>query len=512
MDNNIKKILIVGGGTAGWLSALFLKQHLGEHIHITLIESPNIPTIGAGEATIPGMVDFIDKLGIDEEDFLVSCNATFKFGIKYTHWTDAKNENPIWHPFFYYDKLHPSIADLYFLQRDKLKSKQSLADFWYPDMPFIEANKAPRKLDENPYFWDIAYAYHFDNHLLAKFFAKIAKERNIEHISDTVTDIQMHDEKHIQSVHTESNGKFEADIFIDCSGFRRIMIEKKLKASYTSIQDKILCDRALAVKVPYKDKKKELECFTTVKGMNSGWMWRIPLYENIGYGYVHSSQHISEEKALEEFSQTLGISPDDYNYIPMQNGYLEESWIGNCIAVGLSSNFIEPLESTGLYFVTYTLNTLLDHFPSSTKNLEMHAKPYNKLLLNLFKSVLTFVYMHYHSNDREDTPFWRDNKYNPSKDRSLDKIYDNFCNLYGKPAVHAMLPGQTTFNDPSYTFLFEGLGVVPKEPSPLMAYERFQKMAEIQQKASLEQSKRLEGLPDIIEFLDHIHKKKSGYV
>ncbi|SCA58462.1 Flavin-dependent tryptophan halogenase RebH [Chlamydiales bacterium SCGC AB-751-O23] len=511
MEEKIQEVVIVGGGTAGWLSALFLKKHLGKEANITLIESPNIPTIGAGEATIPGIISFIEALGIDEEDFLISCNATFKFGIEYTHWTNPNEKNPIWHPFYSTKKLSPSIADLYFYKEKMGLTEENIASFWNPDMPFILENKAPRDFTESPYYWNIPYAYHFDSHLLAKFLTNLGEKKGIKHISDTVIDVQMQDKENIHSVHTRSNGSFKADLFIDCSGFKRIMIKEKLNSPYVSVQDKILCDRALALKLPYKNKSEEMTPYTTVKGMKSGWMWRIPLQEEIGYGYVHSSRHSSKEEATEEMSQHLGFSPEKYplNHIFMENGYLEKPWIGNCIAIGLSAGFIEPLESTGLYFITYTLDTLLKYFPCKG-NFKHQAKPYNLELQNLTKSVLTFIYLHYHLNSRDDTPFWQDNKNNPVKDPDLEAVYQNYLENYGKPLILSTFKKSSVFTGPSYIFFLHGLGIKPKEFPPIAKHPNFNRIAELEHQQSILQSKQLEKLPTMEVFLKHLKEKKMS--
>lgn len=502
-DRTIKSLTIVGGGTAGWLSALYLNYYFKDLLSITLIESPEIPTVGAGEATLPAMAQIFSELEISETEFLKECQATFKYGIEFKNWNKASKTRSIWHPFFVRERMLHGIFNLYYHQKATKETYLDLSRFIYPDIDVFYAKKAPRKITDPDYYWELAYAYHFDNLLLARFFSNLAQKRGVNIIKDTVKDIRLIENK-VESLILSSGKTIESDLFIDCTGFKGLLIKEQLKASYISVSDQIFCNHALAVKLPYHDKSQELLPFTTVEGLSSGWTWNIPLQNEIGFGYVFSTQHQTPEKALEEMSQVRGFNPDKYNVnsIPMQNGYLENPWIGNCIAIGLSGGFIEPLESTGLHSISLSLELLKSLFPT-LDNLENQSRAFNQQSTKVYLDALRFIYLHYCYSDRDDTPFWRENGANKNKDPILTELADQHSNGQVGADIRFIAPNTKVFSTASYQMFLDALIKGPKAPA-IASYPYLKKqLINIHEKAKQDSQSRLD-LPDLENFYDNL--------
>jgi hypothetical protein len=474
--NKIKNIVIVGGGTAGWLSAAFLSKALNytqrDTCQITLIESSDIPTVGVGEATVPSLARSLKYLGISELDWMPKCNATFKLAIKFVNWSGIPETSEFWHPF---GKLayHQSLPLSSYWLKEKLQGKfTSFAESCFEQVHLCKANKSP-KLD----LWlqshtrQIQYAYHLDAGLLATYLKEKSKKQGVKQVVDKVVDVSLDKRGFIESVTTENHGKFEADLFIDCSGFQGLLINQALQEPFISYADSLLCDRAIALSIPYENQDKYnsksggIEPYTTSTALSSGWAWRIPLVSRTGNGYVYASDFITQEQAEIEFRKHLGKASEkiECRHLKMRIGRTKNAWVKNCVSVGLSNGFIEPLESTGIYLIEIALSNLINYFPDKTFNQSI-INNYNKVIQNHYEEIRDFIIMHYCLSNREDTQFWRTNKYHLSLPDTLKEKLDLW---------RVMLPSDEQFlsklfPEYSYISILDGMNHLPEQSSPLI--------------------------------------------
>lgn len=417
----IKHVLVVGGGTAGWLSACHLanKLHSKEPggVKVTLVESPNIPTIGVGEGTVPAIRSSLKMLGIRESDFVRECDVTFKQSIKFVDWLDepGKAANSYYHHIFDY----PAISDV------------DLTPYWLMgqagDVSYVDAvavqgqvcdqGFGPKVMTHPEYDGATNYAYHLDAAKFARFLTKHATEQlGVQHILATVTDVHLSEDGDIASVETEEAGTLSADLFVDCSGFAALMIGQKLGVGFIDKSDILFVDHALAVQVPYTDPEQAIACHTIATAKEAGWVWDIGLSERRGTGYVYSSKYTSHERAeqvmRDYLRETIGDAADDIEArrIPMQIGYREKFWVKNCVAIGLSEGFVEPLEATGLLVFDATARMLADLFPPSKETMPAIAARFNNRVQFAWDRVIDFIKLHYCLSRRDDNAFWRDNR------------------------------------------------------------------------------------------------------
>jgi len=419
-----KQVMIVGGGSSGWMTATYLRKALGAQIDITVLESPNIKTVGVGEATFSTIKLFFDYLGLAEHAWMPSCNATYKLAIRFVNWTAQGGH--FYHPFQRFE-----MVDGYSLGEWWLKLKRGEEPFDYAcfTTPAIcEAKRSPRYLDGRVYDEKVEgfyacdapnklltghqvqypYAYHFDAHLLARFLERYGIERGVRQIHDEVQEVVLAEDGSIDHLVTRQNGKLRADLYIDCSGFRGLLISQALKEPFISFSESLLCDRAIALQVPVDIRAKGIDPYTSATALSSGWVWNIPLYGRVGTGYVYSSAFTTPEQAEAEFRRHVGPAADDLpaNHIHMRIGRHRNVWVKNCVAIGLSSGFVEPLESTGIFFIQHSIEELVHHFPHGASD-EDSIRSYNRIIGECIDGVRDFLTLHYRASDRRDTEFWR---------------------------------------------------------------------------------------------------------
>lgn len=406
------RIAIVGGGTAGWMSAATLRRRLD--CDVTLVESSRSPGIGVGEATIPAMVDWIENMGIDEDQFLRRCGGTYKLAIRFDDWITPRHQ--YWHPFGQCGGTVDGLDMVHFWRRGVaegwLDGQSKYTDF-STQRRLCEQAKSPRPIDGQPVLAN--YAYHLDAGLLAQFIKELAVEDGVRHRVGHVENCQRDSSGNIERIHLDSGETVEADLFIDCSGFASVLIENALDSPWVDWSDTLLCDRALTARTPMKD--DERLPYTISTGRAAGWSWQIPLRDVTGHGYVYSSHHISDEEASSEFREFVGLEPDQpTNTLRFRVGYRPVSWKSNCVAIGLAAGFVEPLESTGIFLVQRALDELVDGLPSAAggphDNNQSLCDPsrrtrFNQRMQAAYEEVRDFVLLHYVLSEREDTSFWR---------------------------------------------------------------------------------------------------------
>ncbi len=410
--NRVTRVTIVGGGTAGWLTAMILSTLLNgrsdrERVGVTLIESPNVPTVGVGEATVIGMPRLLAQLGIREKQFFLDCNATFKLGVRFVDWHLDPDGRPLEfiHPFNAPPGIHGINAGYHFHRFLPPEESHRFCDAMVPNGDVARSMRGPRLLDDQDFHFKLGYAYHLDAAQFALFLRDLAVERGVEHILDDVVEVQQNESGFITALKLEGRGLLPVQLVVDCTGFRSRIIGQVLGEPFESYGDKLLCDSALAVQIPHQD-PTHLEPCTRSEALGAGWSWRVPLYNRIGTGYVFSSQFRSDEEAIREFLEHLGPAAGtaEPRVIRMRVGRSRRSWVKNCVAIGLSGGFIEPLESTAIYTIETAARWLVNRFPDRSMN-PVLANDFNRIMEALYEEVRDFIVMHYYTANRPE-PFW----------------------------------------------------------------------------------------------------------
>jgi len=398
------KIIIVGGGSAGWMTASTLIKTFPDK-DITVIESPKYPTIGVGESTLGRIKNWIEYLGIDEKSFMKATDASFKLSIKFTDFY-TKGES------FHYPFGTPHIEgnraglnDWWFKKFFKPDTPYSdYADCLFPNMSLVNQNKFSNKaipeINFNP---KQDAAYHFD---AIKFGQYLKNEyclpKGVKYIQEDIQEIKQN-ENGIESL----NGKYSADLFIDCSGFKGLLINETLKEPFESYADILINDSAWAIQIPYQDKEKELVAYTNCTAIENGWVWRAPLWSRIGTGYVYSSKFVTDENALKEFKKHLNIPEGNFRNIKIPKvGIHKRIWVKNVVAIGLSAGFIEPLESNGLFAVHEFVMKLIRNIQRDNVS-QWDRDNFNFSCKKSFREFAEFVALHYALSHRDDTEYWK---------------------------------------------------------------------------------------------------------
>lgn len=406
----IKKILIVGGGSAGWSTAAYMSKFL-KNTKIELIESSDIPVVGVGESTVPPIVDFMRELGITEEEWMPKCNATFKSSIRFEDFHQV-GEPPIWYPFEPVEILNGRPLSRYWhykhLVNEQYKDRFTFYDYNFIVPEICRQNKTVKSVP------GVSYAYHFDAGLWGDVLKDLAKSNGVTQHIDTITEINLSENGNIKSISRKGGEDIEADFFIDCSGFSSLLIGKTLKEPFDEFYKHLFNNRAIAMPVPYEDKDAEMSSYTNCHALSSGWVWRTPLYHRIGTGYVYCDKYKDPEDAELEFRQHLGydrVKDVEARHIQIRVGKHKRTWVKNCVAIGLSAGFIEPLESTGLFIIQGAVQLLTNILAKDSKYNACDIKVYNDSITRLLEIIRDFLTCHYALTDREDSPYWHDVKY-----------------------------------------------------------------------------------------------------
>lgn len=401
-----KEILIIGGGTAGWISALFIaKNWIKSGTNITVIDSEDIGIIGVGEGSTVAMKHFFDKMQIPENEWMDECQATYKAGICFPNWTNNAEYKSYFHPFF--SKYDRKTGDAFMKNADIRRQGYNLSvqpeDFFLAAVlgRDFKSPSDPAHLGNNV----VDYAYHFDSMLVGKFLRKKAIALGVKHINGTVEEVNLHSDGSVTSVVCKEHGTLSAELFIDCTGFRSLLIEKSLKVPFYSYGNTLLNDRAVAMPT-YNEDLENLPPFTESRGLSCGWRWRIPLTNRYGNGYVYSSAHLTEQEAEDELRKSLGDKAKDSpaNHLKMRVGRTEKHVSKNCLAVGLSQGFIEPLEASALQLVFLTLGKFVNDINESA----FDEEKYNAYVNGYFDGTLDYIATHYKINSRDNNQYWRD--------------------------------------------------------------------------------------------------------
>jgi tryptophan halogenase len=403
-DRRIRKIVIVGGGTAGWMTAAALGKVLGpDYADITLVESDAIGIVGVGEATIPQISTYNRMLGINEDDFVRRTRGSFKLGIEFVNW--GRLGHRYFHPFGHYGINMDGLSFHAFWQRLRHLGKAPALDDFSLMATAGARNRFMRPIDAgNSPLSSITYAFQFDAGLYSLFLRDHAEQRGVVRREGKIVRVNQNGETgFIESVDLEDGGRVEGELFIDCSGFRGLLINQTLGIDFVDWSHWLPCNRAAAVPC---ENAGELTPYTRSTAQKSGWQWRIPLQHRTGNGYVYCSEFISDDEAAATLLGNLdGKALAEPRLIKFTTGHRRRYWEKNCVAIGLSSGFMEPLESTSIWMIQSGISRLLSNFPDRDFP-QVHIDRYNRVLLKETEYIRDFLILHYHATEREDTPFW----------------------------------------------------------------------------------------------------------
>lgn len=459
MGQPIKSVTIVGGGTAGWLTAALLQafgrkdQNGLKPLEITVVESPDIPTVGVGEATVPGIVRTLRNAGLSEKEFFRRCNASFKLGVSFDGWNVDKNGKPISYinPFSKAPNLRGIELASYFLKygAGSLDYVQSYA----ATVDMVKSLKGPRADGSKEYDPSMGFAYHLDAGKFAALLTDHCTRLGVRHIRENVIEVKQDERGFISGLMLQETGHHPVEMVIDCTGFRGMIINQVLKEPFISYSKYLANDRAMAVQLPHPDPAK-IEPVTRSAALGAGWSWKVPLYNRIGTGYVFSSAHRTDEQARDEFLAHLGPRAKDAEprIIPMRVGRNRNAWVKNCIGIGLSGGFIEPLESTAIYMIDMGVRWLLSYFPDSDFPDPLRNR-YNDLVDSLYNEVRDFICLHYKLGNRTDSQYWIDAR---TELDVPDKLAENIELWRHNLPSHYDLPFTTLFDAGVYSAVLLG--------------------------------------------------------
>ncbi|GAB2505002.1 tryptophan halogenase family protein [Microbulbifer agarilyticus] len=457
-----KKLIVVGGGTAGWMAALMLQKAVGNTWDVDLIESSQRGIIGVGEGSTPALKSFFEDIGIPEKDWMPACSATYKTGITFDAWSEKPGFTSYFHPFYsHFDRDH--AKGLIHNSHLRRSGKDVHA---HPNVFSYNHYLASKKLSPvTPYNFpfEVQYGYHFDAGLLAKYLKRVALDRGVAHTDALITDVIVDDGGDISAVIDEQGKKYAGDWFIDCSGFAALLIGDALQVPFVSYADTLWNDSAVTLAMP---PESEPACETVSSALKNGWAWRIPLQSRIGYGYVYSSRYTSKVEAEAELRAHAGADVSvDARHLSMKIGRRADHWVNNCVAVGLSQGFIEPLEATSLALTQQTITRFIHAFKEGNTSEEFRAI-FNKSVNKSYDDVRDYISVHFLANSRTDTPYWIDNRENPGPaSKALSAVFNCWFDNGDLPGLLKHLKIEGAYSIHSWHYILCGMGVFPHAES-----------------------------------------------
>ncbi len=470
MDHSIKRIVIVGGGTSGWLTAGLLASECGgesgdsndssQNVSVTLVESPDVKTIGVGEGTWPTMRSTLQKIGILETDFLNACSAAFKQGTKFVGWVTGDEDDYYYHPFSApagYAGIN--LVPHWQLERDKV----SFVDAVSVQGHLCDRNLAPKQATTPEYGAVANYAYHLDAGKFAELLQQHCTQKlGVQHVLDHVTAINGDPDGDIRSVSAKEHGDIEGDLFIDCTGFAALLLGKHYGVPFVDKRSILFNDSALALQVPYADDDSPIASQTISTAQSAGWIWDIGLTTRRGIGYTYSSRHTTDDAAEAELRAYVesapGLAAGDYEprKIAFRPGHREKFWHKNCVAVGMSAGFLEPLEASALVLIELAGKMISEELPANREVMDLVARRYNELFLYRWERIIDFLKLHYVLSRRSDSSYWIDNR-DPGS--IPDSLRESLSLWRFRVPWHGDFPQRDeVFSSASYQYVLYGMG------------------------------------------------------
>jgi tryptophan halogenase len=456
MTDPIKKIIIVGGGAAGWLSAALLAKQFESKtssISITLIESSDIPTVGVGEGTWPTMRNTLRKIGLDENVFLRECNASFKQGNQFIGWCNGQEDDKFYHPFSAPQAHGKFDLSPYWLQA----SKQNFASSVCFQPLLCDLNLAPKSMTDKQFQGQANYGYHLD----AGKFGQLIKEHTVDnlgvtHVIGTVEQVKLDEHGNIKQIELKDSKNISGDFFIDCTGFSSLLLGQALNVPFIQKSDVLLADRALAVQVPYDDEESPVASHTKSVAQDSGWVWDVGLSNRRGVGYVYASEYTTTAQAKQTLADYIGVESDQLNVkeIEFTAGHREKFWHKNCVAIGLSAGFLEPLEAAALMLIEISAEQIALQLPGCKSLLPIVAERFNHDMVMRWQKIIEFLKLHYVLSKREE-PFWKAMRAESSVPTHLSQQLKLW--KYQPPNVYDFSSAVETFPAASYLYVLYGM-------------------------------------------------------
>lgn len=509
MNKPTKSVVVVGGGTAGWITAgRIAAMHSGgpDGVQVTLIEAPDIAAVGVGEGTWPTMRKTLRMLGIAETDFLRECDATFKQGAKFARWVEGGADD------FYY---HPLVLPQGFLKMD-------LAPYWQRTLKdrglsfsnavcyqeqLCERGLAPKQMTTPEYASVANYAYHLDAGKFAEFLQRHCTQTlGVRHLRDEVLSVNSAANGDIASLNTRNSGALAGDLFVDCTGFASHLLGGHYQVPFIDRSDVLFIDRALAVQVPYENPDDPIACHTISTAQDAGWIWDIGLTRRRGVGYVYSSAHSDREAAEQRLRGYVGPAMDKLalREIPIHSGHREKFWVNNCVAVGLSAGFLEPLEASALVLVELSAEMIAEQLPARRDVMEITARRFNETFRYRWDRIVDFLKLHYLLSKREDSAFWRDNRDPGSVPESLQELLALW--RYRPPGDCDFTSNNEVFPAASYQYVLYGMGFETDADSMAHRLREDQAAAEHFAGNRKATARALAALPKHRDLLQRIHE------
>ncbi|MBZ2206290.1 tryptophan halogenase family protein [Massilia soli] len=446
-DKKVRRVVIAGGGTAGWMVAAGLSKTLGKLLDIKLIESDEIGTVGVGEATIPTLMNFHHLLDINEQEFMAATQATFKLGISFENWRDLKQDYI--HSFGLTGTDHWTAGFQHFWMKGRERGLAGDYGDYCLELKAAQANKFAH-LPRN----GMNYAYHLDASAYARYLRKFSEGYGVQRIEGKIVEVKQHaDGGDIRSIRLDSGTEIEGDLFIDCTGFRGMLIGQTMGVEYDDWSHWLYCDSAVAVQTASTGPAVPL---TRSIARESGWQWRIPLQSRVGNGLVFSSRYMDDEQAIACLTANIEGEPlMKPRVIKFKPGQRRQVWKGNCVAIGLASGFLEPIESTSIHLIQRGIIRLMQMFPSDGI-CQSDVDEYNKQANTEIEHIRDFIILHYHVTNRQDTPFWRD-----CRSMAIPASLQHRIDLFRETGRVFRVPNEL-FAENSWIQVMLGQGIMPK--------------------------------------------------
>ncbi|MYM70255.1 tryptophan 7-halogenase [Pseudoduganella sp. FT55W] len=504
----LKRIVIVGGGSAGWMTAGLIAADHGAAagVQVTLIESPDVAPIGVGEGTWPSMRDTLHRIGVSESDFFRECDASFKQGSRFNRWVNGGEQDYYFHPFV----LPQGYGEVDLPQQWQAQHGQvPFADLVSFQPHLCVQGRAPKQVVTPEYAAVANYGYHLDAGKFGVFLRKHCLEKlGVHYVPDHVVGINSHENGDIASLQTQKHGALEGDLFIDCTGMQSLLLGQHYGIPLIPQHQVLYNDSALAVQIPYASEDYPIASQTSSTAQSAGWIWDIGLPSRRGVGHVYASSYISDEQAEAELCAYIAATggpseippPRKLSFAP---GYREKFWHRNCVAIGLSAGFIEPLEASALAIVEMSAAMVSDELPATRATMDIVARRFNEAFTYRWERVIDFLKLHYVLSQRRDTPYWRDNT-DPAR---LPERLADLLRLWQHraPSRGDFYRIEEVFPSASYQYILYGMGFksdfsrAPKPHQAAMADHYFHEAAELT-------GKMLGALPDNRALINHIKR------